>query len=316
VRKASLLVITWCAGTTLAVVLALQGVALVDSQINDDRSMGALGATRPPAQTAEVASAEPDDSAAQIGSAINPVPTAANPIGEPTTVARVEGQLIISASPPPMTEAPTSPPSAQSAGSVRPPSATAPRTEPTVAQAAPVESTAAPTPTVTDTQPVSSAPAAAEGDEPAPTTTRPRTTGRSSPTTRAAVTTTTRRTTTTARVTTTTRGAATTRPPTTTTTTRDPSTTTTTTTTTATPPPDPGTETATFATTGGTIGVSVTGGEMTLAFVRPRSGYTRDVLVESPQLIDVRFASAEHSIRVVATIDGRGKAVAEQIKES
>jgi hypothetical protein len=256
-------------GTTLAVVLALQGVALVDSQINDDRA--SVGATSLlPRDLGSATTRGPDDSVAQIGVAITPDPFIDT--GAPTTQQAVQGALIITAAPPPPAEPPTTEPPAPPS-SARP-RTSAPATDAATAPATP-DTTAPPTvaPTPTETQPPATA--AAEQPDDAASTTRPRSNSRS------ATTTTGRRATTTTE---------------------------------AEPEPPrpegepgdspnevqaPGVGTKTFLTPGGQISVEARGGQLTLVFARPRPEFTQTILVQAADKIDVRFASDNHSYRVV-----------------
>jgi hypothetical protein len=285
VRRASLLVLTWCAGTTLAVVLALQGVALVDNQINDDR-----GSVGPPPFAEQVAPGEVDDSVAAIGTPITVAPATATATDGPATRSSVSPQVILVGQPgPPPTEPTTPEGSAQSAGGTRPRAAATTSTEPPATAAAETVPTQPAAPATTAPAPPPSTPTAqGDEDQERTETTRPRSSNRSQTTTTTTrPTTTTRRATTTTGVTTTTRAAA---------------------------PTAPATTSRTIPSPGGTIGVVLDDGGLSLAFARPKSGFATDVIVAHSDELQVRFSSGSQDYRVLVMLDGSGQIVFDVVK--
>ena len=291
-RKASLLVLTWCFGTALAVILALQAVALVDGQITDDR--GSLNSTPTALGAAADLAAEPDDGVSQIGTAETVAPETGNTPGTPGTIATVHGEIIITgAVPPPATE-PTPPASSSAA------SATArPRTA--VASSATEAATSAPPATAAPTDPPTTAAVTAPPETPPPSTAPPTAEDdgeQQEPRSEAG-----------GRTTRSGSATSTTRPTTTRPTTTRPTPTTTPTTT-------PGqTGARALVSGGGTIGVSANGPVLTLEFQQPRSGYTFEIVAHSTQMIDVRFSSPDGSWRIQARATSAGQLQTKTFRE-
>jgi hypothetical protein len=324
VRKASLLVLTWCAGTTLAVVLALQGVAIVDGQINDERASVdppvsgqfapagvGLAVSEDLVEPAPAAAAAPAPAPASATTA--PPPGSLTSDGGAVAEGAKDGLLILGgqgvASTTQATEAPP-----ESAAPRRTNPAPAPPAPPSAAAEAPVATEPPPSDTAPITEPAATDPPTSPSSE----TTQPRSQPRA-PTTRATATTragTTRPRTAPTTRSATTRAATTTAPQGTAPEPTDPPTEPSTTTPPTAPPTSAPPETVrVIPSEGGTLTVSVVDGGLSLDLRSPAPGYTVEDLEQRTRQIIVRFRGSKASWRIEVWLTGNGKIIYEIIKE-